>query len=149
MYEEDKKTLAHLIIRAGHILNCKVGRGRGQGRILKILSEQSVMTQKELQEKLEIEAGSMSEIVSKLERRGLVMRQRDDRDKRRMVLSLTDKGRARHEERMGYQDHEEKLFKALSEEEKEALEQMLGKLIVQWDDDHKKHGGCHRHEERI
>ena len=149
MCEEEKKTLAHLMIRAGHILNSKVGRGRGQGRILKILSEQAVMTQKELQEKLGIEAGSMSEIISKLERRDLVVRQRDEQDKRRMVLSLTDKGRMRHEERMEYQDHEEKLFTTLSGAEKEALERILSKLIGQWEDDHKRLGGGCKNDERI
>ena len=50
--------------------------------------------QKELQYILGIRPGSMSEIVTKLEKRGLLVRKRDEKDMRRARLSITEEGMA-------------------------------------------------------
>ena len=50
------------------------------------------MTQKELQNRLSVKAGSVSELVMKLENKSLVIRQKDPSDRRRIILSLTEKG---------------------------------------------------------
>ena len=51
------------------------------------------MSQKEMQDKLDIQSGSISELISKLEKKELVIRQPDSADRRRMILFLTEKGR--------------------------------------------------------
>ncbi len=89
------------------------------------------MTQKELQEALGIQPGSASEILSKLEARGLVGRQRDEQDKRKVVLRITEAGRAGaqacSDEKKG-----RNLYEGLSSEEQESLKELLTKLLNSW-----------------
>lgn len=87
------------------------------------------MTQKELQEVLQIQPGSMSEILAKLEEKGLIVRNKDDEDKRRSVLTLTEAGRESVKE---IQENEKPLFGALDENEQEELKKLLGKLLESW-----------------
>jgi DNA-binding MarR family transcriptional regulator len=89
------------------------------------------MTQKELQDILRIQPGSLSEIVAKLEEKGLVRRQKDEEDRRRSVIELTETGReeALLQER---QDDGSPTFGALNEQEQEAMKAMLRKLLESW-----------------
>lgn len=93
MRKVEKYELLGLIERCGHFLYHRRGGKRGQGRILKILLTEGEMTQKKLQERLGIQSGSMSEIVLKLEGNGLVYRTRDESDKRKIKLKITEAGR--------------------------------------------------------
>jgi len=147
-HEYQENDLAHLLMRCGHIVTHKGKKKRGQIRILQILSEFPDISQKELQEKLGIEAGSLSEIINKLESRELIKREKDPEDKRRMRISLTDRGYEKLKEKLQKkEDHEEKLFGMLNEEEKENLRLILTKIIHQWHEEHHKrgmhHGHCH------
>lgn len=128
---EGDDELSGLLGRCGHYLYHRPSRGRGQGRILKILASQDEMTQKELQEALAIQPGSASEIISKLEARGLLSRERDEEDKRRMVLKITDAGRAGAEAFSG-EESGDGLYAALSEEEQSTLKELLNKLLESW-----------------
>ena len=85
--------LAESLEQTGRLLSYCLGKRRGQGRILRILCQQEQMSQKELQEILHIQPGSMSEIAAKLESKGLIARGRDEADKRKILLSITDEGR--------------------------------------------------------
>lgn len=113
----------------GHYLYHRSGSGAGQGKILTILSRRENMTQKELQEMLQIQPGSMSEILAKLEEKGLILRKKDDKDKRRSVLSLTGAGREYVRE---IRENEKPLFDALDDNEQEELKKLLGKLLESW-----------------
>lgn len=116
----------------GHYLYHRFGREMGQGRILAILSEQKSMTQKELQEILQIQPGSVSEILTKLEEKGMILRKKDEEDKRRVVLELTDAGREASAACKKQEEQRRHLFDALDESEKEQLNQLLGKLLESW-----------------
>ena len=59
--------------RCGHFLYQRQG-GQGQRRVLTILQERGSMQQRELQEYLGIQPGSMSELIGKLEQKGLLKR---------------------------------------------------------------------------
>ena len=122
-----------LLIRCGHKLRNRHGGGHTQGRILKILYYQGPMSQKNLQDKLDIQPGSMSEIAAKLEAKGLICRDRDASDKRKILLTLTDAGRADVE---NFQKHpagqQDVSFDALSAEEQQILLNLLEKLIGSW-----------------
>lgn len=87
------------------------------------------MTQKELQDMLQIQPGSMSELLAKLEEKDLLLRRKDDEDKRRSILALTDAGREAAKERQG---EKKPLFDALDEAEQEELKRLLGKLLDSW-----------------
>lgn len=145
-----EENLSHLLIHCGQRLGVRHGTHRSQGRILRILYLNGPMTQKELQEKLDIQPGSMSEIAAKLENRGLVSREKDPADKRKIFLSLTDEGRRDVEEhRLARQERQRKNFSHLSEEEKDTLEALLTRLLDAWQEDnqekeHHHHGEHHR-----
>ena len=111
------------------------GRHHGQRKILRILRDQSPISQKELQTMLGIQSGSMSEIAAKLESRGLIVRGRDQTDKRKITLSITEAGL----EWMAQKDDAEiqrrraEFFSNLAQEERDALEVLLDKLASHWD----------------
>jgi DNA-binding MarR family transcriptional regulator len=73
----------------------------------------------------------MSEIVDGLERKGLVARMRDARDKRRTLVWLTDAGRAAMVEQRQVLCGErlQRAFAGLREEQRAALLQVLSDLV--------------------
>lgn len=87
-----QEQLSSLMDYSTHFIYHFLGRRRGQGRILRLLNEYGELTQQELQCKLGIQSGSLSEILSKLEAVEFIRRERDDADKRRVIVSITDKG---------------------------------------------------------
>lgn len=130
----------------------------GQGRILGVLLRRGKMTQRELQEHLGIQAGSLSEVLAKLEAGDLIARTPNEADRRGMEIELTAEGqrtaREREEQR---RESREELFQALSQEERASLADLLGKLNEDWRSrlgksgwgwGHGKHGGQGCHGER-
>ena len=65
----DEDTLPGLMQACGHQIYHRGRRGGGQEGILSILAEKEQMSQKDLQEILQIQPGSMSEILMKLEQK--------------------------------------------------------------------------------
>ncbi len=128
-YEKDN--LYGMMRACGHYLYHRSGSGAGQGKILAILSQRESMTQKELQEMLQIQPGSMSEILTKLEEKGLILRKKHDDDRRMSVLVLTDAGKDVAENQRQQED-EASLFAALEDAEREELKKLLGKLLDSW-----------------
>lgn len=121
------------LIRCGQKLSSGQGKRQTQGRILKILYHHGPMTQKILQDKLDIQPGSMSEIAAKLEHKGLLCREKDPVDKRKILLTLTDAGRADVEafHKHGKPRHT-KDFDVLTQQEQQQLSQLLEKLLDSW-----------------
>lgn len=127
----EEASLLSLLIRCGYIAEKKSGRQRGQNRILNILLETPKISQKSLQKQLEIEPGSVSEIVSKMEQKELIRREKNEKDRRKRMVCLTDKGRKIAEE--ANQDRvEEDYFSALQPEEQLQLKKIMQKLLIQW-----------------
>ena len=126
--------LAGKFERCGRFLTYRLGQRWGQRKILGILRERGSISQRELQDALGIQPGSMSEIAAKLEARGLLERVRDGADRRKILLRLTDQGRQWLER----QDEEyvrlrrAELFSALTGEERRTLEALLEKLAEDW-----------------
>ena len=126
--------LAGRMEQCGHILYHCMGAQRGQGKILRILSAQGDMSQKDLQDTLGIQPGSMSEIPAKLENKGYLVRVRDEADKRKILLSITDQGRqavACHNS-TAVQQRRDALFSALTPEERTQLQHLLDTLLADW-----------------
>lgn len=100
-------------------------------RLLVIVSEYpDGIHQKELAEHAGINPSSTSEVVSKLEDDGYLVRQIDPSDKRATVLKLTEMGQVRAEEIRAERDAcFEELFGKLSEEEKQTLFDLLDKML--------------------
>ena len=103
------------------------GHHMGQGRILKILNDGPI-SQKDLQETLNIQAGSISEIVSKLEERGYLTRSKSQEDARAVILTITENGKERLNEFAQRKD----FYSSISEDEKKQLKEILVKLNNDW-----------------
>lgn len=121
----DDGSLLSLFARCSHTLRRAGGKHVAQERVLRILARQEDgMGQRQLQELLGIQSGSLSELVSKLEGKGLLTRVRDEADKRNVTLLLTDAGRAA----VGPEERPDP-FAVLSGEEQEMLRALLQKLL--------------------
>lgn len=128
---DETNDLFPLMRRAGHVLYNIQDQNGSQGRILHILSIRNSMSQRELQEILHVQPGSLSEIIGKLEAKGYLKKQRDEEDGRKIILKITPKGRKSPEE-ISYLKSREALFGALNEKEQEQLKKILKKLLDQW-----------------
>jgi len=66
------------------------------------LWEQDQQTVKSLSERLFLEPSTMTPMLKRLEGMGYVRRERDSRDERNVIISLTAEGRALREKGLGY-----------------------------------------------
>lgn len=123
----DPDSLQGLMRQCGHIIYHGSQQGSGQENILSILAKRESMSQRELQEMLNIQAGSMSEILSKLENKGFLLRAKADDDKRKMMLTITEQGKEKAAEALS--NPSEDLFAVLSQEEQEQLKSLLRKVL--------------------
>ena len=105
----------------------------GQVRTLAAINYLEEPTQQKVLEIMNIRAASLSEMLSKLEKRGYLIRTKDSKDKRIVNLKLTEKGM---EIAITGRENETKIadkaFNALTEEEKMQLKNILEKLIHNW-----------------
>ncbi len=127
--------LRKLLRRCGSYLYHQCNHSQ-QDEVLLLLTDYGPMSQKELQKRLQIRPGSASELISKLENKDLLLRSRDPADRRRVILTLTERG----EQLVGLfrKQPVETLFTALEEDERATLTAALEKLLDAW--------GCRRTE---
>ena len=128
---EDMDDLYALMRACGHVLYHQSSRKSGQGRILRILSHCESIGQRELQEILGIQTGSLSEILAKMENAGFIERERDETDRRRSIVRLTQAGRDRAGE-CRHDGERADMFSALNEEQKNQLRELLAILLADW-----------------
>ena len=132
--EEPQDELYRLMRTCGHILYHSGQSKNGQGRILHILDHQNgSVSQKEIQAQMGIQSGSISEVLGKLERDGLIVRYKDEDDRRKVIVSLTDSGRE-HAAAYHRSQREKDWFEALNETEKAELKALLEKLLASWNE---------------
>ena len=141
----------------GHIMRFLYEGKASQKRILIILNELKTITQRDLTEHLGIQPGSASEILSKLESAGLIIRTQNETDRRTTDVSLTDTGRELAVEALAQrQRRHEEMFSCISEEEKEKLLSLLERIYADWriryceDGHHENYGhhGGHEHHRK-
>ena len=101
---------------------------RGQGRVLSILKLKPEISQKELSYLLDIRNQSLGELLSKLEKNGLISRMPSDEDKRSMNIRLTEKGAKLTEQIEKKQDDFSQIFNSLSAEDQFKLHEILNQL---------------------
>ncbi|GAY71931.1 MarR family winged helix-turn-helix transcriptional regulator [Lentilactobacillus kosonis] len=102
----------------------------GQGKVLTILKKDNSIPQNELVEKLDMKRQSASELIRKLEHKGLLSREKSAEDKRIFIVSLTEKGEE-FAGRLGI--NEEDYMNALSDDDKQNLSRILDTLIRETD----------------
>ncbi|OUC50643.1 hypothetical protein B7939_10455 [Eggerthia catenaformis] len=127
--------LTEYIRSAGRFIYDNTGRKAGQKRALYMIAKHSMLTQRELQDYLDIKASSMSEILCKLEAEDLLVRKRSKNDLRQINLTLTESGmRQAINNRKNYEKMIAYLYKDFSKEEKETLCKLLEKLNNNWNE---------------
>ena len=126
--------IIHNLGHLGHYLYITRGSRGGQLFILTALYHDGDMTQKDLLAKTKNTSASLSEMVSKLEAKGLVERTRVDNDRRQTLLSLTREGRKQAKEAQGsIKSFEAQALSVLSDEEKVTFCAYLDRLVAHWD----------------
>ncbi len=116
-----------------HILHHTSGGRGSQKRILTVLLRNGITSQAELTEHLGIQSGSASEVLSKMESAGLILRTESEADRRTVNLTLTPLGE--ENALLALEEREKKkndMFSVLSQEEKAALLSILEKLTDDW-----------------
>jgi len=104
---------------------CEFDPTHGQGRILASLKEHNGANLRDLAYILDLAPSSMSEMLSKLERKGYVTRKIDENDKRAQVIELTDQGKDVRQEGTF---EECDLFSCLTAPEQQTLAEYLDRL---------------------
>ncbi|MCD7709084.1 MAG: MarR family transcriptional regulator [Clostridiales bacterium] len=109
--------------------------GRGsQKNVLITLLESGAITQSDLTRRIGVRPGSASEVLSKLERGGLIERTCDKADRRTADISLTAEGeaQARAASEARIKRHAE-MFSCLTAEEKRQMIALADKLYRDWE----------------
>ena len=108
---------------------------RERERVLSLLDETEGVSQQKLSLILGIRPQSLSELLGKLEKDGLLLREKNPSDRRETLVSLTPEGKERaaafEEERSRTT---EAFLAPLTEEERETLGELLTKLIASRED---------------
>lgn len=99
---------------------------RGQGRILALLKLQPEITQKELTFLLDMRPQSLGELLGKLEAKGYLTREPSEKDRRVMVIHLTEAGKRAADAAASAEGTN--VFDQLSQIEKSQLSNILNKL---------------------
>ncbi len=129
--EEKDIELTERLQKCGHFIYHNSPSGRSQTQVLLYLMDRGEMSQRDLQDELKIQPGSLSELVTKLENKGLIVRSRDEEDRRKVLLSLTAAGMsiAKHRKEAGTAEIR---YPNLSDEQKETLTELLDQVISGW-----------------
>lgn len=138
--------LYSLFLRCSHALSRghhqNTGMPPSQQRILSLLASNDKITQHELLDIMQIRAASLSELLTKLEGKGLINRVKSDGNKRGVDVAITDLGEAVVSEYAhDHQENTNELFSILSQDEQQLLVQLLGRLIEDWHN--RNHGSSH------
>ena len=127
--------LLHGLGYCGHYLHYHRGGRSGRSPMLCVLANNGgSMSQQELGLYFELKPGSLSEMLSKLESDGLIVRTRDERDRRQLNVHLTPAGQdqAQSELEATARFHEE-CFTCLTREEQLQLANMLDRIKIHWE----------------
>lgn len=98
---------------------------RGQGRVLAILKMKPEISTRDLSYLLDIRQQSLSELLSKMEKAGYIVRSPLETDRRVMVVKLTEKGENAQQENPDFSN----LFDCLTQEEQNAFDGYLSRII--------------------
>lgn len=123
----------------GHTMRC-ISEGKGsRERVLIVLNENGPIMQSELTQRLGIQPGSASEVLIKLETAGMIERISTEKDKRTAEVRLTSAGRSEAERLSKLRaERHERMFAALSVQEKQTLLSLLERINADWDGEYRR-----------
>lgn len=122
------------------LLNRKINRTvqdsiRGEHGVLRYLMvNQDKVTAGMLTEQLHVVPGRMTDILKSLENKGLIVRYRDEEDKRRVNVYITEKGKLEAVNKRTYiADEYQDLFQILGKKDTQELIRLL-KIVLSYSD---------------
>lgn len=123
--------MEHLFLKRFRYLANKNGLYPGQTRILLILNYNKELMQKDLCKIMSIKPASMTDVLQRMEKAGLVERNIDKTDLRITKVSITEQGRKKAEQalKIGKQ-MEEDCFRKFTKEEKQMFMILMDKFIA-------------------
>lgn len=86
------------LLQRGAQMMENINIGVGQAPILKLLSDNEVMTQRQIAEEIRVTPATICGTIKRMERAGLIQRSSNEHDGRVTCISLTDEGRSRTEQ---------------------------------------------------
>lgn len=93
---------AHAFNRAYKPLLDSLGLTYPQYLVMLVLWERNGQTVKELGVRLNLDSGTLSPLLKRLEKLGMITRTRDENDERQVVITLTEKGKSSRKEAQSY-----------------------------------------------
>lgn len=130
--------LYRVILRVSHALRHGHGEPElkmapGQKRVLTALARRETMTQRDLLDEMGLARATLSELLTRLEDRGLIERTRSKADRRVTILSLTRKGKIASGKIIDVESRiADEAFAPLGADEKEQLARMLAVMLDSW-----------------
>ena len=111
------------------VYRARLGNEHAQARILDLINRRGSIDQKELLTMYPVRAASMSQLLRKLEKQGLISRPRQTDDLRRRNVEITEAGRAEARARDSrLTNNLDQFFNCLTIEERHSLKAILVKL---------------------
>ncbi|MDO4902862.1 MAG: MarR family transcriptional regulator [Limosilactobacillus sp.] len=105
---------------------------RGQGMLLHILATNPNVSQRELSNLAKIKPASISESLDRMEKSEIVVRGRDESDRRVLRVNLTEKGQELYKKQLkGRREFQDKLLTNVSEEEQQTVINVIQKMREQ------------------
>ncbi len=151
----DDFALWKVLNQTAHYMHYRKTSYRGRIKALEILKEagQEGLGQKELAVVMDIQAGSLSELLQKMENDSLIIRTKDNHDKRNSIVYATQYGLEQliimTEER---KQRASEMFAVLTDTEKQQLDHILNKLNEDWQGKwhmELKHDEQHKHLQEL
>lgn len=91
-------TASRLVIQAYTPFLTKLGITYPQYLVLMVLWEKDMQPVNDIAHKLHLETNTVTPLLQRMEKLGIIVRQRGEVDKRQQIVSLTEKGHAMEEE---------------------------------------------------
>lgn len=139
MTKKDKRGEFHRLLARAHHLHVKVasadlakiGVTQGQPRLLHYLSENDGCIQKDICDRCDLEAATVTNILAAMEKAGAITRESDPEDRRVLRVYLTAKGRQTASRVLEiFATIEEECFRGFSERDRERTLEYLDRAYA-------------------
>ena len=124
--------LLGMILQSSYLMQTRE-KYRGQGRLLILLHLHGALTQRELIELTGRRSATLSEQMEGMEKSGLIVRRKNEKDKRNIDPTLTEQGTAAAMQAIANrQTYANELFSKLPQRKKQQLAEILDTLLHTW-----------------
>ena len=114
---------------AARIYSERWGLSLPKYRVLTVMANLSGISLRELTDQTQMDKGQISRVVSQMELEGLITRKSDDKNARRLILTLTSAGAKLYKQTIGVsEERQREILSVLTTEELTALRSTLDKL---------------------